>query len=231
MSVQATNTLEIIAHGRKVDGVGALGSVDRLIQAAQRRNLRVKHLKTASLEVRWQKQLPPDHVKSACSPMQAILIAQDLIDRDEIDLLILSGEELLASHWKSRKQERQHFMDIYGEGKSPFTEYNKVAAAFCAEFELTRSEFHQMAGLLFDNYLKTRTRITPGAALPERKWFEFVSDYFRGVDCANPNVDFTGTIAIASSKLANDLQAQLPVNRFPIPNSRLQSETTWRGWV
>lgn len=147
--------------------------------------------------------------------MQAILHAQKLIDDGEIDLLVLSGEEPLVSKWGHRKEERQRFMDIYGEGKSPFTEYNKVAAAFCAGFGLTQSEFHKAADLLFKNYLQTWTRRNPGTALPSQKWFEFVSDYFRGVDCANPNTDFAGAIVIASSKTAERLENQAH-DRFPI---------------
>jgi len=43
----------------------------------------------------------------------------------------------------------------------------------------------------------------PAAPRPDEKWTNFITDLFRGVDCANPSVDFEGCLIIGSAKVIN----------------------------
>ena len=93
-------------------------------------------------------------------------------------------------------------MAIYGEDHLLPQAYTELALSFMGKVGITEGEFRRLAELLFDNYSRTARRkgyITP----PEARWFQPITALFRGVDCANPVVDFTGRLILCSDEAAD----------------------------
>ena len=89
----------IAASGRIVDGNGDLEPVHSLENRLRTAGLRVREVNTASLKMGWQTALPENYLCGACSPMQAMLMAQSLFDCDQADAPILRGEDRLVSDY------------------------------------------------------------------------------------------------------------------------------------
>lgn len=80
--------------------------------------------------------------------------------------------------------------------------YDELARALRARLGLTLRDFTHLAECLFENYWATWTQLHPSAERPAEKWFDEVSPHFRGVDCANPNVDFSGALLATTQEHA-----------------------------
>jgi hypothetical protein len=92
-------------------------------------------------------------------------------------------------------------MRVYGE-RSFLSAYDELADALCARLRLSEREFEHLAACLFENYWSTWTQLHPDAARPAEKWFAKLTSHFRGVDCANPNVDFEGAVLVTTPEHA-----------------------------
>ncbi|MBF0367601.1 MAG: hypothetical protein HQK50_18645, partial [Oligoflexia bacterium] len=87
-------------------------------------------------------------------------------------------------------------------GASVLDSYNLLAKRFLLTQGITASDFKTLAHSLFENYERTwraRGRGHQDKASADEKWFAPVSSLFRGVDCANPVVDFEGGLLLGST--------------------------------
>jgi hypothetical protein len=187
----------IIAAAREVNGNGSLASVNKTWNALQGQGLRLKELVIDPLSAGWDAPIAPDHFRSGCAPVEALAHAERLVRNDQADAILIRGEDLLRSAYAHDKALRQRRMEIYGEDCPLPQAYTLLAHAFMRQHNLTGEDFRQLADALFDNYLRTAAGEEnfrpPGAAA-----FERVTELFRKVDCANPVVDFSGALIVAS---------------------------------
>jgi hypothetical protein len=95
-------------------------------------------------------------------------------------------------------------MNIYGDDYTLPEAYSDVARDFISKNAITENEFKHLAVLLFENYQRTFRRTNPAPNLNE-KWFEPITPLFRGVDCANPLIDFSGKLLICDKPLAHQV--------------------------
>lgn len=191
----------IAASGRIVDGSGDLEPVHSLENRLRTAGLRVREVYTASLKMGWQTGLPENYLFGACSPMQAVLMARSLFDCDQADALILRGEDRLMSDYT--KEERQRLMQCYVRGQTHLDGYLKLAEYFAIHRGIPKDEFHTIAESLFSNYARTANRRCIRYPEPGAKWFGYINEYFRGVDCANPYIDFSGAIVVLTTSAAD----------------------------
>jgi len=95
------------------------------------------------------------------------------------------------------KEERKKLMDIYpGEFSIP-EGYTQLARIWIQKMGIAEAEFKEMAALLFANYCRTAKNNQMDVQIGER-WYEPVTALFRGVDCANPYVDFAAKLLVGS---------------------------------
>ena len=97
-------------------------------------------------------------------------------------------------------------MKLYRKKFTPLDGYNKLVPMFLRYHKLSETDYFKIRDALFSNYLKTWKELHPEAPLPDARWFESLTKYFRGVDCANPNIDFSDQLIMASEKQADLLK-------------------------
>lgn len=193
----------IVAADRIIDGKGDHFKTNELLSQADKLGLSTSTLEIVSLAKRWEDKLLPNQFKSGASAMDAINKGRKLLDSNAAEVVIIKGEDLLRSGYS--KDERENFMKLYEEKSTPLDGYNKLVAPFMDLNGITEKEFFQIRDALFDNYVKTWKRANPDS-LPAARWFEPITKYFRGVDCANPNIDYSGQIIIVNEKHADLLK-------------------------
>lgn len=154
------------------------------------------------LSVNWHSPLEVDHFRSGCGPIEALAVAYREIAQGREPAVVIRGRDYLKSGYSSAQ--RQQAMAIYGS-EAPLTEvYDQLTARFIEQQGISRPQFIELRDALFENYRRTylsRGRIDTTS----RRWFEGVTDLFRGIDCANPVVDFEGAILLVSEAAAQAL--------------------------
>jgi len=190
----------LAAAGRVIDGRGDLSEVARLKGILDSRGLRTEQLAIAPLRMPWQEPLPPGYLRGATAPLQAITVARASFAGGRADALLLTGTDRLRSDYAPT--ERKRLMQVFEGGRTHLEGYALLAQQFIESAGISREDFHKLAECLFENYRRTcRARSLPWAE-PEERWFGFVNEYFRGVDCANPYVDFSGAILLVTEQAA-----------------------------
>ena len=194
----------IIASDRIIDQKGTFDSTDKIIKLAQKKKLKISTLEIVNLAKRWEDKLSPDQFKSGASAMAAIDKARKLLSSKKADLVVISGQDLLKTGYDHKA--RENFMKLY-EGKfTPMDGYNDLVPVFLRYHKLSDEKYFEIRNALFENYTKTWKKINPAGSIPGERWFEPLTKYFRGVDCANPNLDYSAQIILSSEKIATDLK-------------------------
>ena len=196
--------MQIIAADRIIDGLGSHERTEALIARSKKLGLKVTVLEVVSLAKRWEDQLSANEFKSGASAMGAIEKARKLFQAMKADVVVIKGDDLLRSGYT--KEEREKFMKLYRGRFTPLDGYTKLVPPFLKHAGATKKEFFEVSQALFENYFKTWTRLHPGAKIPDARWFELITPYFRGVDCANPNIDYSGQLLISIEKTADLLR-------------------------
>lgn len=191
----------IIAADRVMDGVGNYDRTQELLLKAQKLGLSTSVLEIVSLAKRWEDKLQPHEFKSGASAMDAINTAHELLASEKTDLVVIKGEDFLRTGYV--KSERENFMKLYQGKYTPLDGYDKLVTPFIEHHGISEKEFFEIRDALFINYSKTWKRENPEKALPNDRWFEPITQYFRGVDCANPNIDYSGQLIITNEKQAD----------------------------
>jgi len=193
--------ISIIAADKIVDNVGSHEETDGVRRILKQSGVAVSELKIAPLRMPWNESLPKGYLKGACSPLQAILSFRESVSRNQAEALVLTGVDHLRSDYT--KSDRRKLMEVFEGSRTHLSAYNELAGVFSRKNQISKTDFRQMAVSLFENYQRTYTSLNPNADMPGEKWFGRVSAYFRGVDCANPVVDFSGCVIFATEAVAN----------------------------
>jgi len=158
------------------------------------------------LSTPWDSVQKSNHFRSGCAPIMALEHATKLIEQGE-QAVIIQGDEPLSSGYS--REQRHQLMAVYRDDVSIADLYEQLAQRFITETGITSEDFLGLADNLFTNYLTThRQQSTRGQthfSEPSPKWFNHVTPLFRGVDCANPLVDFSAKILLCSDEVARQL--------------------------
>ena len=196
------NHAVIIAADKIADQQGCLANCRR--REAQLLDLGItpRALVIDPLASDWHSPLAEDHFRSGCAPVEALARARSLI-LDGEPAVVISGIDALKTGYD--RQERHQRMAIYGEDYPITRAYDELAQQFIRRQGIDHDQFEALARQLFDNYCQTYQGQPGSQPLPSDKWFNKVTPLFRGVDCANPLVDFEGRVLICSDEIARRL--------------------------
>ncbi len=192
----------ILAANSIIDGKGTISSTNNVRERLLETKAKVQEFKISSIKDGWGTPLPKNTVRGACSSISVMIESQRLFEKREVDAVIISGKDHIRSDFRNNKEERDQLMKVY-EGKYSFLEaYNQLAHEFLRYWKIQPEEFRSLAAALFENHFGVLKNSNPTVEPPDKKWFEPVTDLFRGVDCANPNVDFEGCLIFGTTEIA-----------------------------
>ncbi|SFG21410.1 hypothetical protein [Neptunomonas qingdaonensis] len=158
------------------------------------------------LSTDWHSDQQPNHFRSGCAPIMALKQAQLLIEQGH-EAVIISGDDPVKSGYG--REERHQLMSVYADDYSIAQLYNDLANEFIKENHSNEQQFLALADALFTNHSRShKIAEQEGRAhfpAPGSKWFSHVTPLFRGVDCANPLVDFSGRLLLCSEALAQKI--------------------------
>lgn len=196
----------VVEAQRVINGIGSLESVLQLEAQVAQLDAVVRPLTIDPLAVDWHSPLAPGHYRSGCAPLEALAEARRLIGGGECDAVVIQGCDPLASGYD--RAERLRRMAIYGPDYPLTQAYNDLAEAFIARRGGDRQAFIRCRDALYRNYERTYLEAAPSLRnpLPAARWFEPVTSLFRGVDCANPVVDFEGRVLLCSDPVRQQLE-------------------------
>jgi hypothetical protein len=167
----------------------------------------IHHLYIEPLSADWHQTSKPDHFKSGCAPVEALDKAKQLIEQGAQAVLI-SGEDNLKSGYS--RQERQARMAVYADDYPLTQAYTDLAQQFIRHHDIDADLFKHISESLFENHKASfRHALSDdfsASMLPEEKWYRPLTELFRGVDCANPLIDFSGRVLLSTQALADSLE-------------------------
>ncbi|MFT4928957.1 MAG: hypothetical protein ACI8WB_005077 [Phenylobacterium sp.] len=196
----------IIAAAKSIDHVGNLQPCLDLETQIVQRGYQLHHLYIEPLSADWHSAESAHYFRSGCAPALALAQAKLLIEQGHHGVVI-SGEDNLKSGYS--RDERLRLMSVYGADYPLTQAYTDLATAFIDQQNIDAGLFKQVCASLFNNYLSSYRHglghdFTEDM-LPDQRWYQPLTALFRGVDCANPLVDFSGRLLITSSTLADEL--------------------------
>lgn len=165
------------------------------------------------LSTPWFSEQHPKHFRSGCAPIMALQHAVELIQSGESAVLITADEPLKTGY---SRDERHQLMAVY-EGQETIADlYNNMAVEFCQQQSLTHSDFMGLADALFKNYQATYQLLidqeTAYFSMPNAQWYNHVTPLFRGVDCANPLMDFSGNLLLCHLDIVDKMELKHTIN-------------------
>ncbi|WP_206662955.1 hypothetical protein [Anaerobacillus alkaliphilus] len=146
--------------------------------------------------------------KSGASPIQALSDAKEIIKTGLYDAVFIFGfDPLLTNKKMYGKDEITKAMSIF-DTHSIMQCYNQIAHLVCQELGVTKTEFRSYCDELYKNYLKTYQKLSDTIVPFERgrQLEENQADLFMLTDCANPNIDFSGGVIVASEDTTQFLE-------------------------
>ena len=188
----------IAGAGRIVDGKGTMDACRRVEHELAANGLKDETLVIDPLRAGWDTPLAAGHYRSGCGPLEALADGCRLVASDPSRYVVISGEDPLRTGYS--REERHRLMAIYGPDWPLPEAYTALAREFMARHGIAEDEFRLLAELLRENYTRTARRLN--LALPGERWFGPVTSLFRGVDCANPVVDFAGRLVLCRADAA-----------------------------
>lgn len=199
-----TNTA-ILAAARCVDGQGSLHGIEQLVGQLRQIGARVQGLTIDRLDSGWDTPLAAGHYRSGCAPLYALADAQQLLNRGLADAVLIQGNDQLRSDYPHPQQKalRQQLMHIYPHCDLPEA-YTRLTQVWLTRHALSGAQFTRLRDALFENYWATWQALGH-AQRPAQQWFQPLTSLFRGVDCANPNQDFSAQVLIGGAEWAQRL--------------------------
>lgn len=205
----------LVAAAKRVDGEGSLESVQRYEDRLATLKIPLQELFIERLDSDWHAPEKPNHFRSGCGPIEALGHAHQLI-ADGTPAVVIRGEELIKSGYE--RDQRLKLMAVYGDDYPLTQGYDDVAQQFIQYQQIDADQFRAIASALFENYQRSYLStlgeqndvVDASQATPAARWFELITPLFRGVDCANPLIDFTGSLLICNTETANALDIPVP---------------------
>lgn len=196
----------VIAAAKTVDGQGCQADCLALEQKLLAVGTKVEELVIEPLSADWHSPEADNHFRSGCAPIEALARAKTLI-AEGIELVVISGRDHIKSGYD--RDLRLQKMAVYGDSYPLTQAYTELAEQFHRQHRLDGEQFKQIAHALFENYkLSYRNALadqfTPDQ-LPAERWYQPITSLFRGVDCANPLIDFSGRMLIANEDIIASL--------------------------
>jgi hypothetical protein len=196
----------IISAAKQQDEIGSLDQVLLLESQLLQRGITPKHLVIEPLQVDWHSPEKKHHFRSGCAPIEALAEAKKLIESGEA-AVVISGEDFIKTGYS--RENRLSKMAVYGQ-RYPLTQaYTELARAFSENHSITEQQFKEFSAALFENYkISFRNALSDNFTpelLPDLRWHKPITDLFRGVDCANPIVDFSGRLLLTRADIAEQL--------------------------
>ncbi len=197
----------IISAAKTLDNIGSMSHCLELEQQIEALNQPIRVLHIDPLRTDWHSPEQDDHFRSGCAPIEALARAKQLIEQG-LPAVLICGEDDIKTGYARHQRLQQ--MAVYGDDQ-PLTEaYTELAKRFLSNHAIDEATFRELAHALFDNYsLSYRNALNDDFApelMPNERWHKPITSLFRGVDCANPMVDFKGRLLIVSEALAQQLQ-------------------------
>lgn len=198
---RATPKAYIIAADKIINGVGDLNSSQPLENDIKQLGIPVETLTIDPLRADWHRPEETNSFRSGCAPIEALAEALARIQKG-VQAVVIQGQDHIRSDYS--REERQQMMAVYGDDYPLTKAYTELAFEFIEQQGISADTFKSYAAQLFDNhtrcYLESLTHKTE-AELPDERWYKPVTKLFRGVDCANPVVDFCGRVLVCSEEL------------------------------
>src|SRR3990167_1000073 len=185
----------LLAAEQIIDGQGSLEVINNLEKKAKLQGLHCLAYTIAPLSTDWDALLPSNAFRSGNGPLEALAQAYQHLKTHPLDVITISGKDNLKTGYS--RQQRHKLMEIY-PGTSLPEAYTRLANDWCRIHQFDKTTFIKLRDSLFKNYYQTYA-ITSNL-LPEKKWFELVTTLFRGVDCANPVMDYDGKVVVATAQ-------------------------------
>ncbi len=160
------------------------------------------------LHAGWATPLEYNHFRSGCAPVTALDHAAKLISSGSHTAVRITGIDPLRSRYEADKNLRNTLMAIYGPECSIPQAYTLLARAFMSLHHIDETAFKHLAELLYENYSQT-AKVEGFYTPPKPEAFNFVTDLFRAVDCANPVIDFHGSLILSRKPLPNQPAIQV----------------------
>ncbi|NQZ07364.1 MAG: hypothetical protein HRT35_09415 [Algicola sp.] len=203
------NKAVIISATKTVDGAGCMQHSLDIEAAIIALGIDIHHLYIEPLSADWNAEPQPDHFKSGCAPVEALARAKSLIEQGTSipKAVIITGHDDLKTGY--HRDERLRLMSVYADDYPLTQAYTDLAKQFIRHHDIDEDLFRAISKSLFDNH-KTSYRnalcddFSP-AMLPDERWYQPLTELFRGVDCANPLVDFSGRVLLCNEVLAEQL--------------------------
>ena len=200
------NRALIISAAKTLDNIGSMSHCLDLEQRIEALGLPIRALHIDPLRTDWHSAEQADHFRSGCAPIEALARAKQLIEQG-LPAVLICGEDDIKTGYARHQRLQQ--MAVYGD-EQPLTEaYTELAHQFLRNHNIDEVHFRELAHALFDNYsLSYRNALSDDfspALIPNERWHQPITSLFRGVDCANPMVDFKGRLLIVSDTVAQQL--------------------------
>jgi len=205
----------IVCAQRIIDGVGDFAKLIQLEQKITEMGLPIHQLSIEPLAADWNSLEKNNCFRSGAAPIEALQKAKFLIDSGEQAVLI-SGKDFIKTGYD--REERHRLMSALYEAENgkDFSipqAYTDLAQRFIELHNVDKDTFKTLAAMLFENYLSSYANSLDAESvdcldedlLPSKKWYHFITELFRGVDCANPLIDFSGRLLVCSEQLADRL--------------------------
>jgi hypothetical protein len=162
------------------------------------------NLQVASLGQGWDAGDATTFVSGA-GPIAALHEAEKAIAGGSTTATIRCVDPLRTGYDRA---ERDRLMNIFDPVGVPEA-YTLLARTFCEREGISEAEFRRVARALEANYRETAVARGVDVA-PSGTHDVAVTDWFRRVDCANPNIDFACEIYCASDDVAETLAPGSP---------------------
>ena len=206
----------MIAAAKVENNQGQLNDVLHLEGQLERMGIHPEHLVIEPLSADWHAPEQPGHFRSGCAPLEALAQAKRLIEAGA-QAVVISGEDHIKTGYE--RDERLSKMAVYGDDYPLTQAYTELAQAFSERHQIDGEQFKALAAALFENHkVSFRNALAHDfreELLPGPKWHQPITDLFRGVDCANPLIDFSGRVLITNAATADKLNVE-PQHRLVI---------------
>lgn len=201
-----TESAFIIGAAKQQDEVGSLEQVLLLESQLLQKGITPKYLVIEPLKADWHSPEKKYHFRSGCAPIEALAEAKKLIENG-VAAVVISGEDNIRTGYS--REERLSKMAVYGHSYPLTQAYTDLAHAFSENNSITEQQFKAFSSALFENYkVSFRNALSDAFTpelLPDLRWYNPITDLFRGVDCANPLVDFSGRLLLTRADIAEQL--------------------------